>query len=374
MRTILAFVTFLLIALTSFGQCPGVLTITSQEEIDNFLLTYPNCDGTGLFLDINGQSSSITNLQGLSHLTSIGTLGIFFTDLTDFSGLNNITETSRLRILGNFDLVSFDGLESLQFVGFGGFRIVLNSSLVSLEGLSGLTEVVGNFDIEVNNAMESLNGLNNLTRVGGSFEIKSQQNLTNLTGLESLEEVGSTSGDTFYLFNSELVESLEGLENLRTVNGTLRIKFFNNITSLTPLSALETVTTQINLESNAKLSFCGIDLICNNLDNTDIELLFVSNALGCSSIPEVQASCLLSLTEEDLFNGLSFYPNPVSEKLQIHLAEGVVFQKATVYSILGEQLFFTSEENVDCSQLAKGIYFVEVTTNRGAITKKIVKE
>ena len=370
----LLFLSIVLSTTMGVSQCPGVITITSQEEIDDFLTNYPNCDGTGLFLDINGQNSNINNLQGLSHLTTIGTLGIFFTELTDLSGLDNIAETSRLRILGNFNLLSFDGLESLQSVGFGGFRIVLNSALVSLEGLSGLIEVDGDFNIEVNNALESLNGLNNLTRVGGSFEIKSQQSLINLLGLESLEQVGSTSADTFYLFNSELVETLEGLENLRTVNGTLRIRLFNSLNSLSGFSGLETVTTRVNLQDNAQLSFCGIDLICNNLDNTNIELIFANNALGCSSIQEVVASCLLSLNELDLSNAFTLYPNPVSEILQIHTSEGVVLQKTTVYSLLGKELIATSEETIDFSALSEGLYFVGVLTNLGRSLKMILKE
>jgi hypothetical protein len=374
MKKTLLFLSILLTSTIGIAQCPGVLNITTQEEIDDFLTTYPNCDGTGLFLDINGQNSNINNLQGLSHLTTIGTLGIFYTQLTDFSGLENLTTTTRLRILGNFDLINFNGLESLQNVGFGGFRIVLNSSLVSLQGLNGLTEVNGSFNIEVNNALETLEGLNNLTKVGGSFEIKSQQSLINLTALSSLEEVGTISADTFYIYNSPLVESLAGLENLRLVNGTLRLRFLNNITSLAALSELEVVTNEINLQYNAQLSFCGIDLICNYLDNNNIELIFFNNALGCSSLQEVEASCLLSIDEVDLDSVLILYPNPVSEILQIQTSETIVLQKITVYSLLGEELVITSEAWIDFSNFSAGIYFVEIATESENSTRKIVKE
>jgi hypothetical protein len=170
------------------------------------------------------------------------------------------------------------------------------------------------------------------------------------------------------------VETLAGLENLRLVNGTLRLRFLNNVTSLDALAQLETVTSEINLQYNAQLSFCGIELICNNLDNTNIQLIFSKNALGCSSLQEVEASCLLSLDEVDLVSALILYPNPVSEILQIRTSEEIVLQKAMVYSLLGEELMITSEAWIDFSEFSAGIYFVEIATESGNSTRKIVKE
>jgi len=71
---------------------------------------------------------------------------------------------------------------------------------------------------------------------------------------------------------------------------------------------------------------------------------------------------------------IRIYPNPVSSKLQIRTSEGISLLKATVYSVLGEELFFTLEETVNFSNLSAGIYFVEVVTNHGIITKKIIKQ
>ena len=360
---------------TGIAQCPYYLNITTQEEIDSFFENYPNCAGSALSLDINGQNSNITNLNGLSQLTSIVRLGVYYSNIQSLSGLHHITDAySGIFILGNNDLVSLNGLNSLQTVG-DRLRVVLNSELQSLEGLEGLTEIGGELGIELNGQLQSLSGLNNLERIGGTLKILSNPNLTSLKGLESLQEVGTIAEDEFYLYNNPLIENLAGLENLQQVNGTLNLKANSSLNSIDQLLGLQAVSTEINFQSNGLLSFCAIDVICNNLENIEIELVFENNAAGCSSRQEVENSCRpLSTSEVRLQDKIIAFPNPVSEELQIGLGNGIVFKKATLYSILGEKLFFTSEETIDCTQLTSGIYFVEVTTDRGAITKKIVKE
>ncbi len=374
MKKTLLFVSIVLTTTIGIAQCPPSLTLTTQQEIDDFAINYPNCDGTGLSLEINNEVTPITNLNGLSQLNTVSSLGIFFTNATDLSGLDNITIISfHLRILGNADLESLNGLQSLKHVG-NGLRIIINENLLSLEGLSGLTEIIGDVDISGNTSLQSLSGLNNLTRVSGSLEIKSLPSLTDLLGLESLMEVGLSPADRLYIFNNPQIGTLEGLENLQTINGSLNLRLNGDLASIIELSALETVTEEINFQNNAQLSFCGIDVICNNLENTNIELIFTNNALGCSSIEEVEASCLLSSGQVDLERALILYPNPVSEILQIHTSEGIVLQKTTVYSVLGEELSITSEEKVDFSNFSSGMYFVEVATDSGNSTRKIVKQ
>lgn len=358
---------------TGLAQCPTFLTLTTQQEIDDFALNYPDCDGTGLALEINNEVTPITNLNGLSQLTTLSSLGIFFTNATDLSGLDNITNISfHLRILGNTDLESLNGLESLESIG-NGLRIIINGSLLSLDGLSGVTDIIGDVDISGNTSLQSLSGLNNLTRVSGSIEIKSLPELNDLLGLESLTEVGLSPADRLYIYNNTQLESLEGLENLETVNGTLELRLNNNLSSITELSALETVTFGISFQDNSQLSFCAIDVICNNLENTAIEFIFEDNATGCSSREEVEASCLLLVSEIDLNSAIAIIPNPVAEMLTIEASREIDIQDIYIYSILGDKLHHSNLRTVDFSQYASGSYFLRIDTNAGAIVKRINK-
>ncbi|MBA5793541.1 T9SS type A sorting domain-containing protein [Flavobacterium sp. xlx-214] len=68
----------------------------------------------------------------------------------------------------------------------------------------------------------------------------------------------------------------------------------------------------------------------------------------------------------------NIYPNPTSDILNIGLENNLVLEQVTVYNNLGQVVKTTSEDVIDVSQLAKGLYFVEVITNQGKATKKVV--
>ncbi|RFN58693.1 DUF7619 domain-containing protein [Marixanthomonas ophiurae] len=71
---------------------------------------------------------------------------------------------------------------------------------------------------------------------------------------------------------------------------------------------------------------------------------------------------------------ITLHPNPVSSTLQIQISNNLTFQEATIYSVLGKQLITTSEKQINMEALSSGVYFVNVTTNKGSLIKKIVKQ
>jgi hypothetical protein len=127
--------------------------------------------------------------------------------------------------------------------------------------------------------------------------------------------------------------------------------------------------------NNGSLSICANDFVCGALDNQAVAKTILNNNSGCNSIAEVEAECLiLGVSDLDLASVISVYPNPVSEQLSIHLSEGIVFEKATIYSVLGQQVISTSEREINMSSLSQGVYFANIVTDRGAMTYKLVKE
>jgi len=70
---------------------PDGIEFYSQEQIDNFQTNHPSCTEIEGYVVISGDN--ITNLNGLSVLTSIGGyLSIEANDaLTSLSGLDNVT-------------------------------------------------------------------------------------------------------------------------------------------------------------------------------------------------------------------------------------------------------------------------------------------
>ena len=84
---------------------------------------------------------------------------------------------------------------------------------------------------------------------------------------------------------------------------------------------------------------------------------------------------VISLQNEDfsISNAVFMYPNPVSETLQLHFTHELVLHSVTIYSMLGQKLSKTNQSVVDFSDFASGVYLVEVATNQGTLSKKVVK-
>ncbi|WP_365969671.1 T9SS type A sorting domain-containing protein [uncultured Algibacter sp.] len=70
----------------------------------------------------------------------------------------------------------------------------------------------------------------------------------------------------------------------------------------------------------------------------------------------------------------SFYPNPIKEVLHINLNTGLEFKLVNIYNSLGQYLYSAKTKIVDINTLKSGIYFIEIITNQGKSTKKIIKE
>jgi hypothetical protein len=123
------------------GCFPEGFWFETQGQIDNFQTNYPGCteiEGSVTIYDY--YSGNITNLAGLSVLTSIG---------------------SYLEIGGNSSLTTLTGLDNLTSVG-GSLYICCNDSLTSLMGLENLTSIMGDLNILENEALTSLTGLDNI--------------------------------------------------------------------------------------------------------------------------------------------------------------------------------------------------------------------
>ncbi len=264
---ILAFFTFLNFWVTTAQTClPGEITFSTQTEVDNFPTNYPGCSQILGNVRIIGEG--ITNLNGLSVLTSIG---------------------GDLRIQDNQDLTSLTGLNALTFIG-GTFAISGNGALVSIIGINSLNIIKEDFYIVNNFALKSITGLNALTSIGRNFPISSNVVLTSITGFNSLTSIGRTC----ILGSNIALTSITGFNSLTSIGGLLWI---NSNSFLTSLSGLNKVTSIGNLEirDNNLLSLCHIRSICDYLSIPSNPAFISGNAIGCNSRAEIKTACVSCL-------------------------------------------------------------------------------
>src|SRR5690554_743599 len=85
---------------------------------------------------------------------------------------------------------------------------------------------------------------------------------------------------------------------------------------------------------------------------------------------------LSGVLSSDKFTQANFtiYPNPATDVLNIELQDNVILENVTIYNNLGQKIKTVKQNTIDVSTLAKGLYFVEVTTNQGKASKKVIVE
>lgn len=89
-------------------------------------------------------------------------------------------------------------------------------------------------------------------------------------------------------------------------------------------------------------------------------------------------ACLSGITEENLANSISVFPNPAVDNLIIETSNNEKVNAVKVYDVLGKILIDSKVEGpermeLNISTLEKGIYYMEITTESGTAVKKFNK-
>ncbi|HZW78545.1 MAG TPA: T9SS type A sorting domain-containing protein [Flavobacteriaceae bacterium] len=79
-------------------------------------------------------------------------------------------------------------------------------------------------------------------------------------------------------------------------------------------------------------------------------------------------------TENNVLAGVSIYPNPSTDVLNISAPANVDVESVTLYDVLGKSVNADfNNGTVNISALANGIYVLQVKTSEGILTQKVVK-
>lgn len=253
------------VSLISQSCLPDGIEFSTQEHIDNFSTDYPNCNIIEGDVTISGEY--ITNLNGLSVLTSIGGYFAIGYDMNGNPSLNDLT-----------------GLENLKNVN-GGLIIEENNQLTNLFGLSHLSSVNVGLWVKDNNLLTSLEGIDSLINIQGEIQIHYNPSLTSLSGLSkvipgNIDEIQIR--DNYTLTSCEVNATCtllsDSIASALIINNSLGC---NNITEV--LNACESLGIQISNSNNSFSFFPNptsdfINFTYEN--NTEIIELNIYNNLG----------------------------------------------------------------------------------------------
>ncbi len=194
-----------------------------------------------------------------------GNLTIVNTDLVSLDGLECLHYVDdQLRIYDNRKLKDLDGLENLGYVH--SMRISSNGVLSSMAPLKKLTRIDGDYNIFNNRSLKNLAGLENITQVDGTLRVSDNFLLENVDALSGFSVIG---GD-LELSRNENLENVDGLKNLKSVGGELKLsvtlsdlRFLTNLRHVGVLS-VEDCDQLVNLSGLECLETLGGLLIANN--------------------------------------------------------------------------------------------------------------
>lgn len=83
----------------------------------------------------------------------------------------------------------------------------------------------------------------------------------------------------------------------------------------------------------------------------------------------------LAIDSQELENNISLYPNPVNDRLNVEVSNAIEITAATMFDVLGKANPVQLNNGIiNTSSLAAGVYILQLETNQGTLTKKIVKK
>lgn len=95
------------------------------------------------------------------------------------------------------------------------------------------------------------------------------------------------------------------------------------------------------------------------------------NGVDSGHVRVYDLSALLSVKDFEE-NHIRLFPNPTKGHFTIELYEGMALEKINIYSSLGKLVTSFKTSIINTSNLSAGIYYVEIITNKGMTTRKVV--
>lgn len=137
-------------------------------------------------------AGSVVDISDLADLTTIGSNLIVSgtTELSTILPLSGVESVGGdIKILGNSSLEDIDGLSGLTSGLPGAIIISDNDALGNLDGLAGVTSIEGELFIGYNTVLEEVDGLINVETIGGTLYLNTNPALTNIDGLAGISSV-----------------------------------------------------------------------------------------------------------------------------------------------------------------------------------------
>lgn len=306
MRKLFTILFFLNLPGLFFAQAclPSGIILTTQTQVDNFVLAFPDCTTIeGSVTILYAEQDPIVELNGLSNITSIeGNLDISGHLLIDsLQGLENLQ-----RITGNLRLHHNENLADLsvfnQIDTLGGLEIAFNPALEKLNGFNLLPSIQGNLRIESNATLAEIRGFDQLVSVGQNIRILENPQLTSIEGFSALVEIGQNLD----ISHNKSLLAVEDFEQLQWVGDSLQWANNDSLLALPAMPALDSIFGSLiltGLPMVEEFSFPNLAYIDYQLILSDLPI--VAQLDGLASLQHLRQWFLLDLAMLSSIEGLA---------------------------------------------------------------------
>ena len=237
----------------------------------------------------------------------------------------------------------------------------------SLRALWGNSNNLTSLDLSQNTALVTLHLDNNqLTNLNLSQNTVLNYLRCNNNQLTNLDLSNNTVLETLYCTDNQLT-SLDLSQN------NALIRFFgydNKLTSLNVKNGSNSLITLFDVTNNPLLTCIDVD----NKNDANAGIGSYSNWIKDSTATYSEdCKSALGIDDELLAQGLSLYPNPVTNVLTID--SEIPLTKVEVYSILGKKVKVISSDfkSIPTDDISNGVYIVRMFSDNGLATKKLIK-
>ena len=176
---------------------------------------------------------------------------------------------------------------------------------------------------------------------GSFFDLSSNGSIIAI-GAPLNDSNGSNSGNVKVYENQSGVWTQVG----STINGSAAGDFFGN-------------SVRLSTDSNI-LSIGGYNNDTNGSDSGHVRVYDLSG--------------LTLASDNFVLENFSVSPNPTTDKVSITLTNNLELKAVSIYNYFGQKIKKIQSREVDLSSLSIGVYFLEIETNKGKASRKVVKK
>jgi len=201
--------------------------------------------------------------------------------------------------------------------------------------------------------------------------------LVSAPGLIRLSSIGSH--DTSFVTGT----GFSGFYNPVSVvlNGD-KILIGGRFTSYNSTSNINNIV-RLNSNGSRDTSFLigvGFDSVINDLESLQNGDILVGG--GFNSYKNLYASgnlikiggVVLSSDSYEINKSVTLWPNPVDDVLNVESIDGLEILGVKIYDFQGKLILESKDEKVDMSNFESGIYLVNIVSDKGSVTKKVIKK